>query len=226
MAKSKQRKKTKHTKKRTTNKKVSNIYSITNCDIIELKCNPEIKYYEDRACRLNDEQRKEMLFYMDFINSTISYNAYLLKIQKPKIVLTIPQTQLDDSVAWITNGQNYIFINYNLIIEYFRLNDLNSILHILSHECRHLWQDLYNPSILSNYNTDKQLTFSDYINHPAEIDANAWGLIISRTMYQEDSMFIMSYDTDYKEKINIQANIMGINLFLELLTMNSDFNNK
>lgn len=133
------------------------------------------------------------------INEVLDYNARLLRINKPVIIVkpaeafTTPTTR-----AALSEDATVLAVNENYIHEYLT-NDRGFWLYF-SHEARHIWQqetgfgfDDYVPSGLTDLDA--------YNSQAAEIDAHAWAAVVVKQKLHIIPDYSTVYSSDVVRKI-------------------------
>lgn len=120
---------------------------------------------------------------IDYIRKVADYNARQLKIVTPKIkvvsksseVFATPTTQ----AAISSDGKN-LYINKMAIDGWEKDEQPFNVWLVISHECRHAWQehDKNFRKHFDNYKNSASLSVQDYNLQPAEIDAWAWAILL------------------------------------------------
>lgn len=103
---------------------------------------------------------------VDFISDICSY----LEIDVP-LIDKLPESLPDSILAAAKPATNTIYIKDNA------KHDL-SLYFCLSHELRHIWQYKNSQMYFDNYLPSSMLETEKYNSQPAEIDANAFAIIV------------------------------------------------
>lgn len=77
---------------------------------------------------------------------------------------------------------------------------------------RHLWQHEYRSELLAGYVTNSNTNVKDYNMQRAEIDANAFGLVVMKNWFGLAPLF-QGLDNDVKSKIAKRAKVIEKELF-------------
>lgn len=116
----------------------------------------------------------------------------------------------------VSVGENH-FANTTMLAQcssdgrhiFLRNKEVNpDIFFSIAHELRHVWQIRYHSGILDDYiPSDLSLTVDEYNLQPAEIDANAFGLVIMNTFFGITPRFD-GLSAGVKDRIKEQARII------------------
>ena len=126
----------------------------------------------------------------------IEWIANVLEIDPPSIEYTSEDFLTITTKAMVTPDRSRIIIKAGL--------DRKQECFYIAHEMRHVWQAKYMPSLLEGYMQSDQLDKEAYNLQSAEIDANAFGVVILSNVFNSIPQFGELTD-DITEKILVRA---------------------
>lgn len=134
------------------------------------------------------------------IKEIVKFNCRALKIEKPKIeVVNSDKMPTKTTLSTASSGGGVLLINeiVKTVSPEWRL------WLILSHECRHLWQSTKEEfkQSFSNYLTSAETDLFSYNNQPAEIDANAWAMVVVKNVFNINVSFEKDLGKELQQKI-------------------------
>lgn len=109
------------------------------------------------------------------LKSIIRRNCTALSIPCPRLAILPPEgfTTPTTRAALSSDGLS-IAVN----AAYLPAMTIQEAWFAMSHECRHLWQQKNAPDLLTGYTPSAGTALNAYAAQPAEIDANAWAVIV------------------------------------------------
>lgn len=116
-----------------------------------------------------------------YIDDYIDYVCNILEIKKPKVTFTDDKLR-STMMAGLDPINNKMIVKADM--------ELIDALFAIAHELRHMWQHQYNAGYFFNdYKANTELSTEEYNLQPAEIDANAFGMVMVEEITSVSPLF-------------------------------------
>lgn len=119
----------------------------------------------------------------------------ILDVQPPKIRY-VAELDTATKMAAYNPEKNVLYVKDSL--------DSYDLLFAVAHELRHLWQSRFRTDMFEKYQSSTDLSIEEYNLQEAEIDANAFGMVVMQTLFHVTPLFD-GQSEDVKQAIETRA---------------------